>query len=377
MKKKLYSNMLLILMGLIAFTSCEDIVTYNDGYDDGTKSYGPPEITKITTVGDSSVVIDQADFADVISIYGVNLSQVVSITFNDVQVDLDEIFARNSRIVLPVPRQVPDEIDNTLTIITELGNTSTEFVVEVPPLIVDGLYNEFATAGDEVEVIGKNFDLYGVTVDDAVVEINGQEIEVLDATETGLKFVIPEQTADNTSIYISSPKVETPIEVQFRNAGYRILYFDSENGGMWSGFEYLTDGSNDGDPLPLYGVSPYSRVLGNFEAWSWSVPFGGGFNLDDEDIVSNPGDYWVKFEMLTKSNKALSIGNLIVGEKSWNPAEGGLAFNTYNNWKTITFDLVEVISAPAIGWNGWAFVFQPSDNIDADFSFCNMRIVKK
>ena len=371
LKKLIWSVIL-----LFAITSCEDIVSYNDNYDDGLTSAGAPVIEKITAVADSAQVLSSATLDEIISIYGSNLSQVTSILFNDVQVDLSKVYAVNSRIVVPVPRQFPATIDNKLTITTELGSVTTDFTVTIPQLVVTGLYNEFATAGDTVIIAGKNFDLYGITIEDGVIELNGQQLPILEASSTSLSLKIPEETTDNSVLEISSQNVTDPIAVNFRDWGYRILYYDTDNGGMWSGADFLTDGSKSGDPEPLFGVEQFSRVVGTFDAWSWNVPFGGGFNLDDADIVANPQDYYVKFEMTTKSNKSLSIGDLIFGNYTWNPGEGGIAFNTYGKWKTMAFELTSVLS-PASGWNGYSIVFQPSADVDVDFSFCNLRIVKK
>jgi len=377
MKKTLIFQLILpviLFFGII--TSCEDIVDYNDHYDDGLTSTGAPVIGKITAVTDSTRHLSEATLDEMISVYGSNLSQVTSIRFNDVEADLSTVYAVNSRIVLPVPRQFPTNVDNTLTVTTKLGSATVPFVVTIPALVVEGLYNEFATAGDTVSVSGKNFDLYDIDTENGIVELNGQQLTILEASATSISFKIPDSTPDNSILQISSQNVPEPVAVGFRNWGYRILYYDTQNGGMWSGADFLTDGSHPGDPKPLTGVDQFSRIVGSFGAWSWNVPFGGGFNLDDADIVANPQNYYVKYEITTKSNKSLSIGNLIFGNYTWNPGEGGIAFNTYGKWKTMAIELTDFMS-PVSGWNGYSIVFQLSADVDVDFSFCNLRIVKK
>lgn len=360
---------------LLSFSACEDIVDYNDNYDDGLKSTGAPVIVKITNIADSSLVISVAEMDQMISIYGTNLSNVTAIFFNDVQTELSKVYAVNSRIVVPVPRSIPTNIDNTLTIITELGTTGTNFEVEVPDLVLSGLYNEFATAGDSVQIQGNNFDLYQVDEENGKVMLNGTELSIHNATATSFYVKIPEGTADNSVFEISSPVISVAKEISFRNWGTTILnYYD----GVWGDTQaYMTDGSASGDPIPLYGIDTFQRIAKTFDAWSWNTPYGGGFDLSDEDVVANPQNYDVKLEMLTKSDKPLSIGNLNIGNYSWNPGEGGISFNTYGEWKTVKFELTDVLDGLQIGWNGFSIVFQPTDGITADFSICNVRIVRK
>lgn len=377
------SRFLSVLLLGVAMASCQDIVDFNDGYDDGLTSTGAPVIEKITTVSKEDSTIVGADMAQMISIYGKNLSGVKSMMFNDVEVDVKTIYAINSRIVLPVPRVLPQNVDNKLTLTTQLGTTIVDFSVVIPDLIVEGLYNEFSKPGDTVEIIGNNFDLYDVTDELGVVELNGQVLPIIAADATTVSVQIPEGTPDNSKLKLSSPRVSDPIGIDFRNKGYTMLYYNEEDGGMWSGDAFLTDGTKSGDPQSLYGVPQFSRVVGSFGQWSWNVPFGGGFNLYDLDIVKNPQDYEVRFEFLTSISKSLSFGNILVGDYSWNPGAGGLAFNTYGQWKTMSFELKDVFKStdttpkPVEGWNGYTFVYQPSDVANVDFSFCNLRIVKK
>lgn len=365
----------LILTLIIGLASCQDIVTYDDDYDDGLTSTGVPVITKVTAVDNEEAELDGSAMGEMIAIHGSNLSNVKSIVFNDVATDVKTVYAVNSKILLPVPRVIPNEVTNKIVITTELGSVSRDFAVAIPQLFVEGLYNEFATPGDTVEVVGRNFDLYQLNAESGSVFVNETEVTILKATADRLTIAIPEGTADNSTVKVVSP-IEEPIVVPFRDWGLSIQnYLD----GIWGDTEkYLTDGSNPGDPDPLAGIAAFSRIKGNFEAWSWNVPFGYGFNLEDADMAANPQNYVVKMEVLTKSNRALSIGNLIVGSYSWNPGAGGLAFNTYDAWRTVSFAVSDVFPDLKSGeWNNFSVVFQPSENYEADFSFSNARIVKK
>ena len=64
--------------------------------------------------------------------------------FNDVELPVGEVYATASSAYLPIPRQIPLEVNNKLYYETELGSTTYDFTVSVPLVQVDGLYNEFA-----------------------------------------------------------------------------------------------------------------------------------------------------------------------------------------------------------------------------------------
>ena len=80
---------------LFAFSACQDVVEVEDlKAKDDIPSNGAPEITKIVLANDKEFEIDGADFEDMVRIEGKNLGNVVSVKFNDVEVDPKEIYAR-------------------------------------------------------------------------------------------------------------------------------------------------------------------------------------------------------------------------------------------------------------------------------------------
>lgn len=366
----------------VMFTACqEDIVTYNDGYDDGLTPSGPPQIEKVVLASDISAnpaQIAGASFTTVISIKGSNLSQVKSIRFNDIETDLKTVYAVNSEITVPVPRVLPQNIDNKLVVTTSLGTASADFEVSIPDLELIGLQNEFAAAGDTVLILGNNFDLYDVTEEKGIITLNGRQLEILEASLDQLKVVIPEGTPDDSQILVSGAKVENPLSCKFRDFGISMMIFE----GLWGDWVPITEGKNAGDPKPLNGVPRFVRLVANLNAWDWDPGrvYGAGFNLYDQDVVDNPQNYSFKFEINT--SKAISFGNIhlgTTGSHQWNPAEGGISFNTRGEWKTIRFDLTSLgwtlTTSPA--WNGLSMVYQPTAATTADFSIANARVVKK
>jgi hypothetical protein len=384
-----YKQILLALLTILSVTACqEEIVNYNEGYDDGLTPNGAPKIDMIAYAKDTAAqltAIDGAAMSDMIVIYGENLSQIQSIRFNDVDADLKTVYAVNSRITMPVPRQFPTIEDNKLTITTSQGNITRDFVVTIPPLILNGLYNEFADAGDTVKIMGANFDLYDITIEKAEVKISGQTLDIIEAANDYVSVQIPEGTPDGAIITVTSPTVveqgyEKPLEVSFREWG---MSLEQETYGSW-GDKYPADGTKAGEPKPLTGKDWYTRVVGSFENSYWGWIFAGGANMTDQDFVDHWENYDIKYEVLTQ--KPFSIGNFEFeyngGErKTWQPGAGGIPLNTYGAWKTVTFDASRFVNKQAAlgSWANFAIAFQAasSETITVDISFSNFRVVKK
>ena len=115
---------------LFAFSACQDVVEVEDlKAKDDIPSNGAPEITKIVLANDKEFEIDGADFEDMVRIEGKNLGNVVSVKFNDVEVDPKEIYARYGMLLAPVPRQLPGEVTDMLYITTKNGSVSRPFTV--------------------------------------------------------------------------------------------------------------------------------------------------------------------------------------------------------------------------------------------------------
>jgi hypothetical protein len=381
--KKIYAItnlfMIFLLMGTV---SCQkDIVTYDNDYDDQLTSDGPPELNKVSTAANLESAIDEGELTQMIALHGQNLTGVRSILFNDVEVDLKQVYAVRSRITLPIPRQVPGEVSNKITVETDKGTATIPFVVNIPALVVNGLYNEFITEGDTAIITGKYLDLYQLDTLNGVFDVGGTKVKPFRSVEDSVYFVVPENTQEGATIAISSPLVSDPVIFRYRDAGVSILDINSLT-------SFVTDGTRNGDPVPLPGFEKFLRIHQSYAAWSWNGIFWSGFNLDDADILENPDNYYVKFEINTKSTAAISQGYFILGgdrqELRWNPAENGV-LNTYGRWKTMRVELTDWYKDASqangtylqSGWNAFVFSYQPTVDVDDDFSICNFRIVRK
>ncbi len=223
---------------LFAFSACQDVVEVEDlKAKDDIPSNGAPEITKIVLANDKEFEIDGADFEDMVRIEGKNLGNVVSVKFNDVEVDPKEIYARYDMLLAPVPRQLPGEVTDMLYITTKNGSVSRPFTVSIPELKIDGLQNEFTNPGDTTVISGDNFDLYGITVEQADVRIGNAICTVIDATRSDITLQIPANAQPNTDLTIQGGEMAEPVAIPYMNTGHQIFDFNDWPGS--GGFTHL------------------------------------------------------------------------------------------------------------------------------------------
>ena len=99
----------------------------------------------------------------------------------------------------------------------------------------------------------------------------------------------------------------------------------------------------------------------------------------------------MKFEVWTPNAHPLSTGDFIFWSKQsddkmklrWNPASENVSFNTNGTWQTITLEAQSFFrdnngaNTLQVGANDLTIVYQPKNDLDADFAIVNLRFVKK
>lgn len=346
------------------FFACDDVITYDDNYDDGLTPHGPPVISYVSPVTDINDTIDAAAFNQMIVIHGENLSQVQSILFNDVEVDLETIHATNKRITVSVPGTEPNVRPNTITITTSKGSTVHSLRVIYPTLEISGISHEFANAGESIDITGKNFLLYGLNSESAEIKINDQKVEIESISETLIRIKIPTGVVDNSKMTFYSDKMNDllggeTIELTYRDRGYPLIdlsdaIFDYPSLPVT---RFATDGSNPGDPAPLFDDMNFFRIgkiqvekySYNFfvNSYLFNLPFGENALLTD--MKNNAANYEIRYEMLIPSNAPITEASnqIVIGLKNapdatmdndqlYIAAYG--EFHTNGRWKTMKFD---------------------------------------
>ena len=182
----------IIAASIFALTSCTDIVEVDDlKAKENKPSTGAPTVDKVVLATDAEFPIEGANFEQVVRIEGTNLGDITSLKFNDIEVDSKEVYSTYDMLLAPIPRALPKEVTNTIYITTKHGELSIPFVVSIPDLTINGLKNEFTQPGDTTVITGDNFDLYGITIEEAIVNLGNLPVNVIDATRTELTIEIP------------------------------------------------------------------------------------------------------------------------------------------------------------------------------------------
>lgn len=347
-----------IIIGIaLIFSACDDVVVYNDGYDNGLTPAGPPSISFVSPVAYVDSVITSGELGQMVVIHGENLSQVQSIRFNDQLVDLNSIYAVNKRITVPIPSKEPDEITDVLEVVTSKGKITYTFEVKFPPLMITGFSHDFANQGEWMDIYGRNFLIYGLTPENAVIKINGIDAKVESSSETAIRIIIPAGITDNAKMTISGEKLVDrlgeEVELTYRDRGYEFVDLGEDAFEHPATKEYATTGSNPGDPKPLLTGKNFLRMNKETEAWSWNFILNFyGFDLDltnplVTDMKVNAAGYELKYEIYVPTTNPITNPDtqLIVALKNNKslpdendvsyPAEATSLFQTDGRWLTM------------------------------------------
>ncbi len=386
-----------MLFGCIA---CDDITQVDEVLaGENIPSTGAPAITKIVMANDiTGTPIETAAFTQVVRIEGTNLGNVTSLKFNDVEVDMSEVYSSYDAVLAKVPRVLPETVTDRVYVQTKLGETSAPLKVTIPELKIQGLYCEFAQPGDTTYIQGNDYDLYGITAEDAVVKVGDKDVNVLAASETELMIQIPGNAKMGDPVTVQGSKMSEPVTLDYAKPGVSEL-FDFNN---WPGvgafthaskypwapnhFLYSKFSAGPDDPKPLGSDGKYIRFKDQVNAWGWMVFWAGYIDLP-ADVAANPQDYQMRFEFWNDQKYPLNSNyRIIFGNYQWYPGGDGIALNTKNQWKTIRIDLDEedpeghvLVPAGTDSSVRYSFmiIFSPTSAQTYNIAMTNFRFVKK
>lgn len=405
-------NISLSAMAILAFASCSDVVDYS--VPDRTSNSGAPAISQIYDVQDTGYVapLNGGVLNQMIHIKGQNLANAKKIRFNDVDVDVRQVYATTDEAWVKIPRVIPGVQNDSLVYETDKGEVKMYFPVSIPSVEIEGLKNEFALQGNQVQITSDYMDLYGFNdtteTSPAKVYIENvdagyrKEIHCDSCSEKFTSIVIPEDCPDNSLIHFSWHEISGD---KTATLPYRMtdqLMFGNFNGdlGWWNdwGKGLVTDGTNSGDPESLgFG---FLRVKGTYDAWSWNST-GFGCNWKWLDASAHPENYVLKFEVATNSsnpfnnygdngasgsknggyNFTLQAGG--EGRCQFDPVSMGIN-NTYGKWVTVSIPLTDVLKGGSLPTAENQFialelVMQPNtaDAWNVDHCFGQFRIEPK
>jgi hypothetical protein len=370
---------LVLLAAVMLFGCNKDIVTYDKIKQESEVSTAAPAISSITKV-DRTTQLTEADLSQLVMIQGTNLSGLKSIKFNDVEADLTQAYVKAKEIIVPVPRVLPGTVTNKVTVTTALGEATADLTINVPALVVNGLYNEFALPGDTTTIVGDNFDIYKITKGDAKVTFGATQAIILSGDQTTLTVVVPATIpAAEAVVTVVTPELPNGLKMNYRHIG-QVVNIQNK---LWKGESWQTNGKNLGDPKAINGM--FSHIHGtSVGVWGWYDDIlGCNFPVTDPDILNHLDQYDVKFELNTDKDHPLSQMFIKFSVRfqityEWNLYNSGLTLNTYGNWQTITLDAKTVMGQLfPNNDNFFYFAINPGVATNLDFSISSMRLVKK
>lgn len=384
----------------LPFAACDDITEVDEVLArENMPSNGMPEINKIVMATDpDGTPIESAAFTEVVRIEGSNLGNITSMRFNDVEVDLKEIYSSYNAVLAKVPRELPAEVTDRVYITTPNGEVSAPLTVTIPRLNIEGLYCEYAQPGDTTYIMGNDYDLYGITAEEAIVKVGDKDVNVLAASETELMIQIPSNATMGAPVTVQGTKMSEPVTLDYAQTPLSYLFdfnkwpgtgaFTHASKYSWapSNFLYSKFIAGDDDPRPLGDDGKYIRFKDQVNAWGWMVFWAGYIDLP-ADVAANPQNYEMRFEFWNDQKYPLNSNyRIIFGNYQWYPGGNGVALNTKNKWKTIRIALDEedpeghvLVPAGTDSSVRYSFmiIFSPTSAQTYNIAMTNFRFVKK
>ncbi|MBS1606013.1 MAG: IPT/TIG domain-containing protein [Bacteroidetes bacterium] len=347
--------------------------------------YNPPTITRVARPLDTAG-LTSGSFTQWVIIYGANLASTQSVSFNDQTVPYAALYASDTSVTVQIPRAIPQNVSNKITVTTKGGTATYAFTVLIPDLQVNDMFNEWVEAGDTLTILGQNFDLYGLdTSATSVGFAGGVTSNVVAGTATALKVIVP-AGAQAGPLTIKGP---APLNISRTTVAWykdnRNFLFDMSNFNGWNGASFLSSGP---DPAPING--PYFKVAKSWQGgWNWD-PFCSNNCAMPAELVSDPTqyvNYALKFEMNVPAGPPSMPLKLYMCFNSGNFKEfffdvsgtGSYPFTTNGKWQTFTAPLSAWGNLQGFSFSNpiiMEFMLKDSNPSQSNFSICNFRMVR-
>ncbi len=343
-----------------------------------------PVVSKVTTIKNMDSTIVEGNMGDWIAIHGTSLAEIKEMRFNDVEVDMEEIYEENNVVFVQIPIKLAQDITNKLYVTTFGGTTEFVFTVNSPALELTTMFNEYTLPGDTIRIYGKFLKLYEVDSSTAVVKFGNIETPVITATETYITAQVPHNVQPNVKVKLKSNKYNTEATCMgyYQDKNNVITTFDADfpythsTGQQFVG-AWTTPEPTSGRYIRFeVNQSTYPNGLG----WFYLMENSYNYQLD---MVQHPENYVLKFE--------LNMGLPIRATKFfiyyyWAVSPVGIGGELFtvqnlNTWQTVSIPLEKIIPMGNTGTstnfslNFRVENFAPVEQVAMYFD--NFRIYKK
>lgn len=322
---------------------------------------GPPVIRTVSLLDsakqDSSFV--RALPGTLVLISGENLGGATNIYFNGLDAYFNPAYNTNTHVIITIPDNAPSEatdpdVPNKIRIVTGHGETTFDFVVEIPPPAIFGLFNENALPGDSLIIWGSSLWLI-----EKVVFPGGLEVTALNESEAGnrIGLIMPDLGNDTGRIVVHAKYGVTAFNAPLNDHESGNLLSNLTNDGetgekpvfnwAWWGANRTSDATLFPGTRGSYLQNIFGGVGVNDGAW-WNGNRSGNFNevamFTAAVVTQQASNYVLKFEVNTKEPWTAAICVLRFGETyayRFMPFsdEPNKTFDTGNKWQTITIPL--------------------------------------
>lgn len=322
LSKYIFAAFALIATASVGFTSCSD---QPDKYE---VTAGVPTVKYIRLLSSEIVgnndsedkhytngeLVESAGPGNTICLVGDNLTSVVEIFFNGLPAVLNNSYITANTLIVDVPKDIPTEVNNLMTLRTQDGSeVNVPFSVVIPKPFISRMNCEYAARGSEETITGRYFiDDPGTPLTVTFTAEGGGEVEAkinsISPDFTKLNIVIPENAAEGP---ITVTSVYGATESNFYYQDHRGILFDFDNPNSVTGIVLDNHGwnghsSKDDDGT---GISGRYFQFGDGSAKVAPEPDAGWPDEKYFSFVYWPGDSWDGLETYATTPRLYDIVN--------------------------------------------------------------------
>ena len=314
-----HTNAILMILLSVFFFSCKK---------ENVENTAPPLINNVTDLINRGTPLPSVKYGEWIVIKGANLATTFKVEFNTVLVADSMYYADDSTVTVKIPANLPDPINNPITVTTKYGTATYGFKIMQPAPIITRFNPETGTTGDVVTISGNHFN--GVTE----VKFGTAVATIVSKSNQELKVNVP---AGVTSAFIT---VTTPVGsvTSLTRFGFKYIIYDEKLLTGWSNTSYSSTAVFNHTTNVKRGTTAISN--------SYTVGFGGFRVSKAAPALSLAGYSAVKFSVFggpgTEGKRARVIINgvsttafqILLKEGAWSTFE--IPLSNFNNPATLT-----------------------------------------
>lgn len=316
---KTYTHAVLTILLAVFFFSCKK---------EDVGNTAPPLINGVTDLINRGTPLSSVKYGEWIVIKGSNLATANKVEFNTVLVADSLYYADDTTVTVKIPTNLPDPINNPITVTTKYGSATFGFKIMQPAPVITGFNPEAGATGDQVTISGNHFN--GVTE----VKFDNAVATIVSRSNQQLRVNVP---AGVTSAFIT---VTTPVgaatsPIRF---GFKYMIYDERLQTGWSNTSYSSAAVFNHTTTVKRGTTAISNA--------YTVGFGGFRVSKAAPAVSLAGSSAIKFSVFggpgSEAKRARVIINgvsttafqILLKEGVWSTFE--IPLSNFNNPATLS-----------------------------------------